>query len=70
MFAWVLNMSLLFLNTYVDVAFYKCNVSDIENATPYFCDTYIDTMMSEFQYTFNMLFISTAIKKCIKVNLE
>ena len=63
-------MSLLFLNTYVDVAFYKCNVSDIENATPYFCDTYIDKMMSEFQYTFNMLFISTAIKKRIKVNLE
>ena len=57
MFAWVLNMSLLFLNTYADVAFYKCNVSDIENSTPYFCDTYIDTMISEFQYTFNKLFM-------------
>ena len=57
MFAWDLNMSLLFLNTYADVAFCKCNVADIENSTSYFCDPYIDTMISEFKYTFNKFFM-------------
>ena len=54
-------MSLPLLNIYKDGAFYKCNVSDIDDSaddtTPYFCGSYIDTMISKFQYIFNKLFM-------------